>query len=381
MTGAPPLVAALSYAERDLYVLPLYTRYGDSCSCGGADCEHQGKHPRIRRGHHGASVDPAQIEAWFTAWPDANIGIACARSGWLTIDVDPRNGGEQTLARLIAELGPLPSTLTARTGGGGRHLVFNLPTGVRFRSELGLGVDLKVNGYIVAEPSVTVSQYRWESSLDRPPAKVPPAWLQRMSRGEQIAEQRRRPRAANDSGMPIPDGTRNTTLHRRACAMRRAGFSRAAITAAVMAENQGCCKPPLPAADVRSIANSASDYLPPHFTNAVEFFKDDRLTSSDRHVLRAIVDHANAEGCAFPSYETLASETALSRATVAAAIKRLKQTGRITVKRRPFRSSLYRIIAFSPHVVLSSQHQPPHPPTGSYGPVAGLLGAEQEQVG
>lgn len=35
------------------------------------------------------------------------------------VDVDPRNGGDVSLAALITEHGPLPLTPSARTGSGG----------------------------------------------------------------------------------------------------------------------------------------------------------------------------------------------------------------------------------------------------------------------
>ena len=44
--------------------------------------------------------------------------------------------------------------------------------------------------------------------------------------------------------------------------MRRRGFSEAAIAAALLVENQGRCKPPLPESKVRDIARSISRYDP-----------------------------------------------------------------------------------------------------------------------
>ena len=38
----------------------------------------------------------------------------------LVLDVDPRNGGDRTLAELIAKHGQLPETIQQFTGGGGR---------------------------------------------------------------------------------------------------------------------------------------------------------------------------------------------------------------------------------------------------------------------
>jgi hypothetical protein len=173
---------AIQYAQRHLHVLPLHTVSDRWCSCGRRDCTRQGKHPRRGLRLQDATTDIAEITAWFTQWPEANIGVHCAKSGWLALDIDPRNGGNETLAALIRELGPLPETLTAQTGGGGQHLVYRKPGGTRISGELGPGVELKANGYIVVEPSATDGPYRWVSPPDRAPAHLPDAWVVRMAK-------------------------------------------------------------------------------------------------------------------------------------------------------------------------------------------------------
>ena len=65
------LDAALEYAARGWHVHPLRSR---------------GKEPITPRGHKDASVDPDVICAWWTANPDANIGIAVAPSGLCVLD-------------------------------------------------------------------------------------------------------------------------------------------------------------------------------------------------------------------------------------------------------------------------------------------------------
>src|ERR1700737_974767 len=75
-----------------------------------------------------ATTDRDQIKRWWTESPNANIGIATGReAGILVLEMDPRKKGKETLARLKKELGPLPDTVTALTGGGGRHLIFKHP--------------------------------------------------------------------------------------------------------------------------------------------------------------------------------------------------------------------------------------------------------------
>src|SRR5882724_6059724 len=56
------------------------------------------------------------------------VGFATgARAGFFVVDVDPAKGGEESLITLEAEHGPLPKTLTVRTGGGGLHFYFAMP--------------------------------------------------------------------------------------------------------------------------------------------------------------------------------------------------------------------------------------------------------------
>lgn len=58
------------------------------------------------------------------------------------------------------------------------------------------------------------------------------------------------------------EGSRNSTLASIAGSMRRRGMGEAAINAALQQENQEKCNPPLPTAEVASIANSIASYTP-----------------------------------------------------------------------------------------------------------------------
>ena len=82
-------------------------------------------------GSHGfkdATRDVEQIRRWWTETPDANIGVATgSASGFFVVDIDPRNGGDETLRDLEAEHGPLPPTVTVKTPGGGAHYYFQMP--------------------------------------------------------------------------------------------------------------------------------------------------------------------------------------------------------------------------------------------------------------
>lgn len=136
--------AALSYARNGWPVFPLVEGK---------------KKPLTRHGSHDATTFEHQIHQWWQAYPEANIGVAVGeRSGLMAIDVDNKGGknGSAALTSLEEQLGDLPETLIISTPNNGRHYLFEFPQefrDARIKSELAAGVELKVNGYIVAPPS------------------------------------------------------------------------------------------------------------------------------------------------------------------------------------------------------------------------------------
>ncbi|HRR86054.1 MAG TPA: DUF3987 domain-containing protein [Phycisphaerae bacterium] len=176
--------AALAYAEHGWPVVPLHSIEDGACTCKRAGCRSPGKHPRSVHGLKEASSDPTVIETWWRDWPQANVGVVT--TGMVVLDIDPRHGGDESLAQLIREHGQLPETVEALSGGGGRHLIF-AQSGVviRSRNNLLAGIDVKADGgYIVAPPSNHISggTYAWRPGRapDQRPAADMPTWLLQM---------------------------------------------------------------------------------------------------------------------------------------------------------------------------------------------------------
>ena len=172
------LTAALVYAERGWAVLPLHSVEDEKCSCGSSTCRSAGKHPRIATGVRGASSNVAQIRSWWSEWSNANVGIALGEaSGLWALDVDPRNGGDDSLIELQLANDDLPTTLHAKTGGDGEHFFFRASKADAIRNgKLAEGIDVKSSGgYVVAAPSVHASgrEYSWSPSLDVEPTSAP----------------------------------------------------------------------------------------------------------------------------------------------------------------------------------------------------------------
>ena len=169
---------AIWYAKNDWYVLPVHGIKEGRCTCGRnhSDKREIGKHPASPNGQKDATTHVQQIEKWWTDNPDYNIGLYAGPSGFFVIDVDPRNGGDKGLMRLLDRAaGEIPKTVEATTGEyvirgqvvQGQHLLFKVQGGARFispKQEDLTGIDLKHNGYIVASPSrhVNGNTYQWK---------------------------------------------------------------------------------------------------------------------------------------------------------------------------------------------------------------------------
>jgi hypothetical protein len=188
------LECALFYAQKMGWpVVPLFEIRDGCCTCRlGKKCgRSSGKHPRTQHGLNDATTDENQIREWWDKWRNANIGVRTGRiSGIIVIDVDPRNGANETSKVRRQELGPLPRTLKASSGGGRKHYVFQHPD-FEVRSDnqgtlLGPGLDVLSNGHLFVAPEsnhLSGKEYRWVKGHlpdDIPPAALPDAWLERL---------------------------------------------------------------------------------------------------------------------------------------------------------------------------------------------------------
>ena len=124
---------AFFYAHRGWRVVPIHKpvlcNSTSVCACGNPACN-PGKHPCISKFLQRATINDPQILEWWETWQEANVGVLTGRdSGIVVLDVDPRNGGDTSLAKLLEVHGMLPPTVVAFTGGGGAHYFFSHPGG------------------------------------------------------------------------------------------------------------------------------------------------------------------------------------------------------------------------------------------------------------
>jgi hypothetical protein len=136
------------------------------------------KPPLFKNWQNLATQDPKQIDAWWDEWPDANIGGST--KNFVVIDIDPRNGGEETFAGLEV-IEHFPDTATTLTPSGGRHLIYVAPDGpVQSGKQLGPGIDIQARGRYVVMPGSTIDGRTYTRQGARSPVFAPPWMIDRL---------------------------------------------------------------------------------------------------------------------------------------------------------------------------------------------------------
>jgi hypothetical protein len=171
--------------------------------------------------------------------------------------------GSESLDRLESEHGRLPDTVEAITGGGGRHIIFKHPKGLKIGNSskrLGAGLDIKsAGGQIVVAPSIhpdTDREYEWEISSQPGEEEIAelPQWII-----DSLAAKPQNQATKGDQPLVV-EGSRHDYLVSFGGTMSRRGADKSSILAALERENITKCDPQLPDDEVRQIANSFSKY-------------------------------------------------------------------------------------------------------------------------
>ena len=223
-----------------------------------------GKVPATPHGCKDATTDLDQIARWWGPGSTYNIGVATG-NGLVVLDADVGEGkwGDEELAALEDQHGPLPDTWMCLTGGGGVHHYFRcddpaLTVAARFAP----GLDYRgEGGYVIVPPSrhpETGRAYEWEAAHrpDDTGLAPLPEWLHRLMLGGK----KRTSEPTTTSTGQFSEGTRNQSLFNLAYSMRKIGFDTSEIEKAIMEANRRRCVPPLDEQEVRRICESAGKY-------------------------------------------------------------------------------------------------------------------------
>lgn len=159
-------------------------------------CKPNDKRPATEHGFHNAKTEQDVMEFIKKGY---NVGLACAQSNVLVLDLDYHDKNAtpvEDLKALEEKLGKLPKTLTqASASGNGRHLIFS-SKGITTKPlpKIGNYIDTRYNGYIVIAPSkVNNNYYKIIDGIDDNGnpiiAELPQAWIDYLDMKDIVSKQ------------------------------------------------------------------------------------------------------------------------------------------------------------------------------------------------
>lgn len=145
------------YRLAKLRVFALHDFNGKVCGCGKPNCNAAGKHPLQTNWQSIPFWSEDQFDRIWERQITKSFGVVIEH-GMVVADIDPRNGGTESLAKLEKDIGiklDHAASFAVNTGGGGQHYYFSKPAGVALRSTHPdyPGIDFKSSGYVVGAGS------------------------------------------------------------------------------------------------------------------------------------------------------------------------------------------------------------------------------------
>ena len=304
MRQMPQLEDGLALIERGFFTFPI--------SAGGKT-----PYPRSR-GYKNATNDKEQFKSLWR--PGSNLAIACQNVAIL--DVDPKNGGNESFTKITERLGSacFENIPTVVTPSGGRHYYFR-PSAGAFRRRLGVlpGIDiLAQGGYAVAPPSSLSdgTNYRWEVA-DGADREFPEEILDLAPASQRKAQVRPSDDPHSPEGLNWAEGTRNRELTRLAGRLRLSGYSCSLIIQLLTTANEAQCRPQLSRVEVKAIAESISRYGPGigDGLSLIAGWQSRGCKGNALALLVALVRGADERGRSSPNLTQLLRGTGLSEST------------------------------------------------------------------
>lgn len=227
------------------------------------------KKPYADEGVTIATTDPAQIRTWYAA-RRCNFGVSTTDNVVLDVDV---KGGAEGMASLdaIARACPIPYTLQVVTPSGGVHIYLSFADAGQ--GYVWPGIDVRSHGGYVVCPGSIVGGKPYEVSIDAPVAPVPAGIASKLSPPGTVRvapEERKalgieidtdeaiaRAKAYLEATPGAPEGARNNTAYRVACAVQDYGVS-GVMAGQLLAQYWGVkCEPPIDDWECERVAQNA----------------------------------------------------------------------------------------------------------------------------
>lgn len=142
------------------------------CDCENPHCTALHKHPWSANWQHTPEWSEEQLE-FMEESGQFEHGYGVLIDGLLVVDVDARNGGVASYAKLVADIPEVSGAglvVGTGSGGGSKHLYFRIPAGLALMQHHAAysGIDFKSTGFTVGPGSKHVSGNRYATLVGSP---------------------------------------------------------------------------------------------------------------------------------------------------------------------------------------------------------------------
>ena len=151
------------FIDAGVRVFGLYGASGGVCGCGNPECKALYKHPIASNWQHSPDWSDEQLEVMEMSGQFAT-GYGVLVRALLVIDVDARNGGVPSFAKLCQDtgldlLGMAGLAVATGSGGGSMHLYYSAPAEAALMQHNANypGIDFKSSGFVVGPGSLHAS--------------------------------------------------------------------------------------------------------------------------------------------------------------------------------------------------------------------------------
>jgi len=160
------------YWESGFRIIRIHQVMNGECACGYPDCQALYKHPTQRGWQATPRWSQEQMENQEKAG-FFNQGFGVLVDDHLVIDIDPRNGGDESYKKLCKNTGIdfiKESGFVVNTGGGGQHIYFSHEPTEPLAGHLKdyPGIDFKSSGYVIGCGSLHISGNTYEKEKGFP---------------------------------------------------------------------------------------------------------------------------------------------------------------------------------------------------------------------
>lgn len=168
------------YINAEHHIFPLHRIIDGNCECGNPHCKAVGKHPIMSNWQYITTWDEEQLA---TLEDDYNLrgynqladgfGVNLHGRNLLVVDIDARNGGVQSAAKLAPILMSCTFVVQTGSGNGSKHYYFYIPEAWRGKAlkahlDITPGIDFKSTGFVVGCGSLHKSGARYEALIGSP---------------------------------------------------------------------------------------------------------------------------------------------------------------------------------------------------------------------